>query len=109
MVSAGPDYSGLIAGVIVGGVAAIVLAAALLYTVRWSSQSYRFRSYKRLIEDHVHTLVLGLRSEHLLPYNSRKKSFNSDDIDVEDGARVSHCSLIHLCCTAAEEYAWPGF
>ncbi|KAK9803523.1 hypothetical protein WJX73_002438 [Symbiochloris irregularis] len=85
----GPDYSGLIAGVVIGGVAAIALTAILLYSMRWSARSYRFRSYKRLIEDHVHTLVLGLRSEHMLPYGSKRKGDAADEIDVEDGTRVA--------------------
>lgn len=65
----------------VGGVAALLLVAGLVYLLVWNRRSYRFRAYKRLIEDHVHTLVLGMRSEHL--HTSKRGGL------TDEGARVA--------------------
>ena len=59
----GPDRTGAIVGGVVGGLAALVVVGTLVGMVAWSSRSFAFRARKRVIEDQVHTLVLGMRTE----------------------------------------------
>ena len=100
----GPDRRPLIIGLVVGVTCLIILAAAVTHLAFRNARSYRFRAYKRLIEDHVHTLVLGLRSEHLMPraQSSYRIGVGGQDSDGETedsvNARVSTgCNCLPCC------------
>ncbi len=71
-----PDYSGLISGVTIAGIVALVLIAAPICLMAYSIPTYSFRAYKRELEDGVYALIVGARSDDQL-YEAEHASLKS--------------------------------
>ena len=66
-----------------GGCGALLLLACLACLVTWNRETYRFRAHKRLIEDYVHSLVLGeMRSQHVHRGSSKREGLNDEEVQV---------------------------
>ena len=52
-------------GGVVGGVIGLLLLLWLLASAIWAYRAYSFRAHKRLIEDQVYSIVVGMRSDDI--------------------------------------------
>ena len=77
--NAGPNHTGAIVGGVLGALAAVAVVGSIATATVWSRRSYGFRARKRLIEDQVHTIVLGKRSQDLYTSKSDVEAPESDD------------------------------
>ena len=74
---ADPNRTAKIVGGVLGGVLPLLLVAAVVGIVICSRSTYHHRAKKRLIQDQVYNLVMGVRHDDRY----------SDDIDVENQVR----------------------
>ncbi len=81
----GDSHTGAIVGGVVGGVLGLALLALLAGLVFWSRMTFSFRARKRLIEDHVYTIVIGAQSSNVFAWSQT----------AEKDAQVKACSNMH--------------
>ena len=105
LVLAGPSRVPVIVGSVLGGTAAAALLASVLCLMHWSAHSYKFRAYKRSIEDHVHALVLGLSRGELASWAGAGQDSESPTEADNEAMQVrllrQRCSNYNSVCSSS--------
>ena len=76
VLGAGSNHTGAIVGGVVGGFFGLLLLAWLIGSTVWSWRSYSFRAHKRLLEDQVYSIVVGMRSDDIFAAGSAEETPN---------------------------------
>lgn len=99
LLGAGPDHTGAIVGGVLGGLAGLALLLWLIVAGIWSWRSYSFRAYKRLLEDQVYSLVIGMRSDDIF---APEPADNNLQVGCcLEGCKACSMSHIPICCVHA--------